>query len=91
MLLKIASGLMLFLSADVSASPDSLLFISQEPEIEIFGRPREQKPSKSTISTEWNDDSGLILRWDNRMGVETHSAPEEAEEFPDNRHNGNLF
>ena len=50
MTLKIASGLMLFLSADVSALPDSLLFISQEPGIEISERPQEQKPSKSTIS-----------------------------------------
>ena len=50
MTLKITTGLLLFLSIDVSASTDSLLSVTQERGTEITGRPQEQKPSKSTIT-----------------------------------------
>ena len=50
MLLRIASGLLLLLCTDVSAATDAFPSRIQEKGNEITGRPREQKPSRSTVS-----------------------------------------
>ena len=50
MRLTIATALSLYLSTNVLALTDSMASATQEPKIELSGRPDEEKPSRSTIS-----------------------------------------